>query len=79
MRVEIIQVKEKPLQHHILGLTYTATGYGGKLPTRYMVKNKGSGKWHRVYSVYYSNVSTEYILVGGVKIVVDLNSILNQK
>ena len=38
---------------------YTATGYGGKIPTRYMVKHEG--RWKRVYCAVYSNVGTCYI------------------
>ena len=35
------------------------TGYGSRLPTRYMVKYLN--KWRRVYCVIYSNVGTLYI------------------
>jgi hypothetical protein len=56
------------MPHHELGLQYTATGYGNKLPTIYMVKY--NNRWRRVYSICYSNVSTEYIIIDGVKQIV---------
>lgn len=63
-----VDIKEKPLRHHLAGLSYTATGYGSKLPTRYMVNFEN--RWYRVYSICYSNVSTEYVLIDGEKIIV---------
>ena len=54
---------ERPLQHHKLGLSYTATGYGSKLPTRFMLRY--NGRLYRVYSSCFSNVSREYIVVNG--------------
>jgi hypothetical protein len=41
------------------GLSYTASGYGFRIPTRYMVKF--NGKWRRVYCRIYSNNGTLYI------------------
>ena len=73
-RTESVECKESLLPHHKLGLNYTATGYGNKLPTRYMVKvdNGLSKRWYRVYSTCHSNVSSEYVLVRGDKIRVDI-------
>lgn len=62
---------EAPLQHHTLGLSYTATGYGDKLPTPYKVHYKN--RWYRVYSICYSNVSTEYVLINKARALVDIN------
>lgn len=56
-------IRDEPLKHHKLGLTYTASGYGRKIPTRYKAYYKGI--WRRIYSVCYSNVSSEYIEVNG--------------
>lgn len=61
-----VEHKEKPLYHHVHGLQYTATGYGSKIPTRYMVKY--DNRWYRVYSMCYSNVSTEYVLIDSEKV-----------
>lgn len=49
----------KPLEHHKRGLMFTASGYGCKIPTEYMVKYRG--KWRRVYSCCYGNSGTAYI------------------
>ena len=54
-----VDVKEKPLWWQERGLSYTATGYGSKIPTRLMVKF--NGKWRRVYRTQYSNAATLYI------------------
>lgn len=50
----------KELPHHKLGLSYTATGYGSKIPTKYMVQ-KGN-RFYRVYCWIYSNTGTLYYL-----------------
>lgn len=47
---------------------FTRTGYGSKIPTSYMVRY--NNRWYRVYSVCYSNVSTEYILINKEKVTV---------
>lgn len=52
-------VKEVILPWQAMGLHYTATGYGSKIPTRYMVKY--NNKWRRVYCRVYSNSGTLYI------------------
>lgn len=36
------------------------TGYGSKIPTKYMLKIKN--RWRRVYCICYSNVGSLYIL-----------------
>lgn len=41
------------------GLQYTASGYGRKIPTQYMVHL--NGKWRRVYCAIFSNSGTLYI------------------
>lgn len=70
-----VEVKEAPLAHHLLGLQETASGYGAKLTTRYMVKvdNGLTVRWYRVYSTCYSSVSSEYIVVRGERIQVDID------
>jgi len=44
----------------------SATGYGNKIPTRYMVKlDRGPGsQWQRVYAICYSNCASHYVKVG---------------
>lgn len=56
---ESVKVKEKPLWRQERGLTYTASGYGQRIPTRYMVHH--NGKWRRVYCCCFSNVGRLYI------------------
>lgn len=54
-----VECKLKPLWWQERGLMYTATGYGARIPTRYMVRF--NGKWRRVYARCYSNNATLYI------------------
>lgn len=51
------KVNELPWQ--TAGLTWTASGYGRRIPTRYMVRLHG--KWRRVYCCQISNSGTLYI------------------
>lgn len=51
--------KYAPMGHHLAGLTWTATGYGARIPTPYMVRV--NGKWRRVYCRIYSNIGTMFI------------------
>ena len=54
-----VPVKYAPMAHHLAGLTWTATGYGARIPTPYMVQV--FGKWRRVYCRIYSNIGTLFI------------------
>jgi len=63
MKLIIQDVKRKPLWYHTRGLMQTATGYGPKIVTEYMLRV--SNRWHRVYCSIYSNSGTLYILKGG--------------
>lgn len=58
-----VESKESPMRHHKLGLSWTASGYGSKIPTVHMVKL--DGKWRRVYCKIYSNSGTLFIMVEG--------------
>lgn len=55
----VLEHKIVPLRHHKLGLSYTASGYGKRLPTEYMVRYMN--KWRRVYCCCFSNIGTMYI------------------
>lgn len=55
----IVPAKERPLRWQEQGLQYSASGYGNRIPTRYMVLFQG--RWHRVYVCQYSNIGTAYI------------------
>jgi hypothetical protein len=47
----------------------TITGYGGKLPTGYMIRY--GTRWHRVYMWQYGNSGVPYIVRGGIDLVLD--------
>ena len=53
------KARESSLWWQDRGLSFTATGYGSRIPTRYMVKF--NGRWRRVYCRQYSNIGTLYI------------------
>lgn len=50
---------ESPMPHHVRGLSWTASGYGKRIPSRTMVFF--NGRWRRVYVCQYSNSGTAYI------------------
>lgn len=54
-----VEVLDKPLWWQVQGLGFTRSGYGKRIPTRFMVQYKG--KWRRVYCCIYSNAGTCYI------------------
>ena len=62
-KTERVTFKVEELAHHKAGLQYTATGYGGKIPTIYKIQVQG--RWRRVYSRCFSNVSSEYVIING--------------
>jgi hypothetical protein len=65
------EVLDRPLWWQTQGLTYTATGYGKRIPTRWMVRH--NGKLRRVYCAIYSNIGTCYIgdLADGLTVNID--------
>jgi hypothetical protein len=50
----------------------SASGYGGKIPTRHMIRY--AGKWRRVYVMCYSNSGTAYVIVNGTDTVLDIDT-----
>lgn len=54
-----VEWKSKPMYHHEHGLMWTASGYGARVPTEYMIKV--DGRWRRVYCRIYSNNGTLFI------------------
>lgn len=54
-----VPIKIKMMPHHVRGLSWTASGYGARIPTVYMVQVQG--KWRRVYAICYSNAGTCFI------------------
>lgn len=47
----------------------SATGYGPKIPTDYLIKYEG--RWRRVYVMVYSNSGSAYIIVNGAEVFLD--------
>lgn len=43
------------------------TGYGSKIPTQYMVFDRDTRRYHRVYAICYSNAASCYVTVVGVR------------
>ena len=64
-----LETIERPMWWQLRGLMYTATGYGSKIPTQYMVKHNNRLK--RVYCRIFSNSGTLYILSGKQRINLD--------
>lgn len=50
----------------------TVSGYGGKIPTRYMLKYNNT--WHRVYMMQYGNAGTPFICVRGEDLVLSIHA-----
>lgn len=72
MSTELVEVINAPLWYHDKGLMQTATGYGRKLKTPYKVR--WNNRAYRVYSICFSNVSTEYIISNKQQIIVRLEN-----
>lgn len=65
-------VKVNELNWQKAGLSYTATGYGEKIATRYMVWYEN--RWRRVYVRQFSNAGTLFIVVRGEKMIVNIQT-----
>lgn len=63
----------KQLWFHLKGLQYTASGYGSKIPTEYMIRYTINGKTrlYRVYCMVYSNSGSLYIIANKTMYFVD--------
>lgn len=56
------------LWHHIKNRSFTASGYGRKIPTTRMVQLPGHPRWYRVYCIIFSNAGSTYIIRKGERI-----------
>lgn len=61
-------VQYSPLDWQRAGLQKTASGYGTKIPTAYVLKYQG--RTRRIYSDQYSNAGRTYIIVNKEKVTV---------
>jgi len=59
-----LESKDAPLWWQLRGLSYTASGYGRKIPTSRMVRLPGDPRWRRVYCCVFSNIGTCYVTKG---------------
>lgn len=50
-----------PLPWQIRGLSFTASGYGRRIPSAHLVQLPGSPRWRRVYVCCFSNSGTAYV------------------
>lgn len=50
----------------------TLSGYGGAIPSRFMVKY--DGRWHRVYMMVYGNSGSPYIKKNGETLHLDIDT-----
>ncbi len=64
-----VELIEKPLWWQLRGLSFTRSGYGSKIPTPYMVKYLN--RFYRVYCCIFSNSGTNYIVINGVKNIIE--------
>ena len=55
----LVKARYAPMPRHIAGLQWTASGYGRRIPMRYMVQ--WHGRWRRVYYCNFGNAGTAYI------------------
>lgn len=58
-----------PMPHHVAGLSYTRSGYGGKIPLPYKVHVAGRDR--RVYVMIWSNSGTCYVIINGTRVYVN--------
>ncbi len=54
-----VEARDAPLWWQTRGLSYSASGYGARIPSSTMVK--WAGRWRRVYVALYGNAGTAYI------------------
>jgi hypothetical protein len=64
---------DEPLAHHKVGLQWTASGYGKKIPTPQVVylPDGRQTRRYRIYCDIYSNIGSYYVRYQGRKVYVD--------
>jgi len=63
------RVADEPMPHHKAGLSWTASGYGKKIPTTKVIYLRG--RRYRVYVTQYSNAGTAYIVYQGREVIIN--------
>ena len=69
----ILSAVIEPMAHHKRGLSWTASGYGRKIPTEYML-NCADNRRRRVYCCIFSNSGTLYIRYKGRDLILDIDT-----
>ena len=71
MHAEVIETIRRPLWWHKAGLSFTASGYGARIPSDRMVRLAGDrpGIFRRVYVTIYSNAGTAWVVRNGARVV----------
>ncbi len=64
--VSMVKVEAAPRSGQTVG------GYGGAVPSRFMVKY--DGRWHRVYMMQYGNSGSPYIKKNGETLHLDIDT-----
>ena len=64
-----VEHKYAPMPHHIAGLSWTASGYGARIPSSSMVHYLG--RWRRIYTSIWSNAGTAWVRVRGKRHIVE--------
>lgn len=59
MLTEHVEIAERTLPWQDRGLSWTASGYGDRIPTKWVVR--WNGRWRRVYCYIHSNIGTLFI------------------
>ena len=72
-----VAMSERLLEWQRLGLQYTATGYGTKIPTS-KVARWSDGKVRRVYCDIYSNAGSCYCMIYGCKVSVEVFDLISE-
>lgn len=67
MRLKNFTLLDCPLPWQEAGLSYTASGYGSRIPTRYKVRFD-DGRVRRVYATAYGNAASVWVVLDGEKV-----------
>lgn len=70
---ESVEVKRAPTWWQEKGLQYTASGYGSRIPTEFMVRV--NNRWRRVYCRIFSNVGSLFIGKGDSRVSVQIDRV----
>ena len=61
--IDALQIKHDPLEWQKKGIQFTASGYGGRIPTANKVF--AWGRWYRIYCAIWGNIGVCFIESNG--------------